>query len=295
MFKNPSGDLHVFENVSEDSPMPKTSQSALGHYQMKRLIPFDAAIEKEQEPQGQQSSFKLQISKEYLARKRLSRDEFLRDKQRILKGKKKAVPKSRKSNSPHSRGGHQNNQHEANNSFTISESDNLSTLGREDKNMQSAELLDYTQPLFQKERMLVVCRVENDGELKENKPIYIPCLDWQKDLKLSVLGPKDIKVLHNSIQQGVQIVAVSFVQSKEDISYVKKVLGPKGQHIKVLAKLQTEKSLRNFDEILEVSDGIIIARGYLGIVLASLEDVVYIQKYIIKKCNLVGKPVILST
>jgi len=93
----------------------------------------------------------------------------------------------------------------------------------------------------------------------------------------------------------VQIVAVSFVQSKEDISYVKKVLGPKGQHIKVLAKLQTEKSLRNFDEILEVSDGIIIARGYLGIVLASLEDVVYIQKYIIKKCNLVGKPCILST
>jgi pyruvate kinase len=66
-------------------------------------------------------------------------------------------------------------------------------------------------PLYQKERMLVVCRAENDGELKENKPIYIPSLDWQKDLKLSVLGPKDIKVLHNSIQQGVQIVAVSFV------------------------------------------------------------------------------------
>jgi len=85
------------------------------------------------------------------------------------------------------------------------------------------------------------------------------------------------------------------VQSKEDISYVRKVLGPKGQHIKVLAKLQTNKSLENFDEILEASDGIIIARGYLGIVLESLEDVVYIQKYIIKKCNLVGKPVILST
>ena len=85
------------------------------------------------------------------------------------------------------------------------------------------------------------------------------------------------------------------MQSKEDISYVRKVLGPKGQHIKVLAKLQTNKSLENFDEILEASDGIIIARGYLGIVLESLEDVVYIQKYIIKKCNLVGKPVILST
>ncbi len=76
---------------------------------------------------------------------------------------------------------------------------------------------------------------------------------------------------------------------------MRKVLGPKGQHIKILAKLQTNKSLEKFDEILEASDGIIIARGYLGIVLGSLEDVVYIQKYIIKKCNLVGKPVILST
>jgi pyruvate kinase len=90
----------------------------------------------------------------------------------------------------------------------------LSILGKgdfTDKNIQSADLLDYNMPLYQKDRMLVVCRAENDGELKENKPIYIPSLDWQKDLKLSVLGPKDIKVLHNSIQQGVQIVAVSFV------------------------------------------------------------------------------------
>ncbi len=93
-----------------------------------------------------------------------------------------------------------------NTSLSVSESDNLSHLGTNardslvDKNIQSADLLDYNQPLFQKERMLVICRAENDGELKENKPIYIPSLDWQKDLKLSVLGPKDIKVLHNSIQ-----------------------------------------------------------------------------------------------
>lgn len=61
-------------------------------------------------------------------------------------------------------------------------------------------LLDLNQPLVQKEKIMVVCRVENDGEIKENKPIYIPGLDWQKDLKLSVLGPNDVKVLHNSIQ-----------------------------------------------------------------------------------------------
>jgi pyruvate kinase len=100
-------------------------------------------------------------------------------------------------------------------------------------------LLDLSHPLIEKERKLVICRVENDGEIKENKPIYIPGLDWQKDLKLSVLGPNDVKVLHNSIQQGVHMIAVSCVESKDDITYVKKVLGSKGQHIKVLAKLQS--------------------------------------------------------
>lgn len=97
--------------------------------------------------------------------------------------------------------------------------------------------MDLTVPLFQKERELVICRVENDGLIKENKPIYIPDLDWQKNLKLSVLGPKDIKVIQNSIQQGVECIAVSFVESKEDIIYVKKVLGAKGAHIKLLAKI----------------------------------------------------------
>jgi pyruvate kinase len=81
--------------------------------------------------------------------------------------------------------------------------------------------------------------VENDGEIKENKPIYIPGLDWQKDLKLSVLANNDVKVLHNSINHGVHMVAVSCAESKDDIHYVRKVLGMKGQHIKILAKLQS--------------------------------------------------------
>ncbi len=61
-----------------------------------------------------------------------------------------------------------------------------------------------------------------------------------------------------------------------------------------MAKLQSQKALENFDSILEASDGIVIARGYLSLSL-DLEDVVYVQKYIIKKCNTVGKPVLLST
>lgn len=108
--------------------------------------------------------------------------------------------------------------------------------------IQSADeqsFMDFSQPLVEKERVMIICRVENDGEIKENKPIYIPRLHWQKDLKLSVLGPIDIKVLHNSIHQGVNMIAVSCVESKDDITYVKKILGSKGQQIMVLAKLQS--------------------------------------------------------
>jgi pyruvate kinase len=158
----------------------------------------------------------------------------------------------------------------------------------------SKTILDFSQPLLRKEEVMVVCRVENDGVIKENKPIYIPRLDWQKDLKLSVLGHNDVRVLHNSIQKGVDMIAVSCVESKDDLIYVKKILGSKGQHIKVLAKLQSLRALENFDSILETADGIIIARGYLGLSL-DLEDVVYVQKYIIKQCNTVGKPVLIST
>lgn len=136
--------------------------------------------------------------------------------------------------------------------------------------------------------------MEVDGEIKENKPLYFPGLDWYKDFKLSVIGPKDVKVLQLSMQLGIHNIVVSCVESKDDILYVRKVLGHKGQHIKLIAKLQNKAALENLDDIINVSDGIIIARAYLGLSL-ELEDVVYIQKYIMKKCNLVSKPVMLST
>lgn len=76
--------------------------------------------------------------------------------------------------------------------------------------------------------MLVICRAEIDGEIKENKPLYFPGLDWLRDLKLSVLGPNDVKVLHNAVNDGVNMIGVSCVESKDDIIFVKKVLGNKG-------------------------------------------------------------------
>lgn len=70
--------------------------------------------------------------------------------------------------------------------------------------------------------------VENDGEIKENKSINFPGLDRSDDLKLSVLGDEDIKILHQCIKQQISMVTVQCVESKEDIMYVKKVLGIQG-------------------------------------------------------------------
>jgi pyruvate kinase len=85
--------------------------------------------------------------------------------------------------------------------------------------------------------MMVVCRAEIDGEIKENKPVYFPGLDWLRDLKLSVLGPNDVKVIHNAVHDGVNMIVISFVESKDDVTFVRKVLGNKGHHIKVISKL----------------------------------------------------------
>jgi pyruvate kinase len=109
-----------------------------------------------------------------------------------------------------------------------------------------------------------------------------------------VVSIKDIKDIHSSIKLGVDFISVSYVESKHDINEVRELLSVKGRQIKIIAKIQNKKALQNFEEILEVSDGIIIARGYLGLDM-KMEDLAIVQKYLIQKCNLMGKPIILST
>ena len=150
------------------------------------------------------------------------------------------------------------------------------------------------KPIKEHSRKVIVCKVEFDCELKPHKPLYFPEFDYKHEFDLSVVTTKDIRDVHSSIKLGVDFISVSYVESKADIVEVRQLLSVKGRHIKVIAKIQNRKALHNFEEILEVSDGIIIARGYLGLDL-KLEDVAYVQKYLIKQCNLAGKPVILST
>jgi len=96
------------------------------------------------------------------------------------------------------------------------------------------------------------------------------------------------------VRQGVDVVAASFIRTPQDVNQIRAVLGEAGRQIKIVSKIESTEGLENFDQILSVSDGIMVARGDLGVELA-LEKIFIAQKMIISKCNKAGKPVITAT
>lgn len=136
----------------------------------------------------------------------------------------------------------------------------------------------------------VVCRVIVGGELGERKGVNVP----GADLSVPTLTEKDIADLRWGAANSVDYVAVSFVRSKEDIIEVRRILEAEGASAKIIAKMETRQSVENIDEILEVVDGMMVARGDLGVEM-NAEDVPMVQKEIIEKCRIQGKPVIVAT
>jgi len=137
----------------------------------------------------------------------------------------------------------------------------------------------------------VMTRVMNDCQLGERKTCILPGVR----VDFPVLQERDKDDLVNfGIPHGVDFVAASFVQSGADVRFIRDVLGEMGQHIKIISKIENKGGLQNFDEILAESDGIMVARGNLGMEIP-LEKVVLAQKMMIEKCNAAGKPVITAT
>lgn len=137
----------------------------------------------------------------------------------------------------------------------------------------------------------VKVKVLNNATLGEKKNVNLPGIK----VKLPTLTEKDEDDLINfGLKEGVDMIAASFVRTEEDVNYIKDVLGPRGDHILIISKIENHEGVENFESILDASDGIMVARGDLGMELP-VEKVFIAQKYMIDRANLVGKSIITAT
>jgi pyruvate kinase len=134
----------------------------------------------------------------------------------------------------------------------------------------------------------LVCKVLQGGELRSGKSVNIPGVH----INFPEIAKKDYDDILTAKKFGYDYISASFVRNESDLKAVKKLV--KDSHIKVIAKIEDMEGVNNFDSILELADGIMIARGDLGVEIPA-EQVPSLQKKFIEKCNELGKPVIVAT
>ncbi len=136
----------------------------------------------------------------------------------------------------------------------------------------------------------VYCEVQNGGDLSSRKGVNIPGVH----VNLPAITEKDISDILFGIEQDVDFIAASFIRTASDVLEIRKILEEHNADIHIISKIENQAGVNNIDEILSVSDGIMVARGDLGVEIPS-EEVPLVQKTLIEKCNRIGKPVITAT
>ena len=136
----------------------------------------------------------------------------------------------------------------------------------------------------------VKCKVTAGGRLFDNKGVTVPGVTWDID----AVTEEDWKHIDFAVTQDIDFVGLSFVRKADDVMKVREFLHERGSTAKIIAKIERIEGLNNFDEILEAADGVMVARGDLGVQIP-IQRVPIVQKELIRKCNHVGKPVIVAT
>lgn len=137
----------------------------------------------------------------------------------------------------------------------------------------------------------VICKALNNGILSNHKGVNLP----GSKTNLPSITPKDVDDIKFGIENDIDFIAASFVRKKEDVYDIRRVLEDHGgENIKIISKIESQEGVDNLDEIIEASDGIMVARGDLGVEIKT-ELIPIVQKQIIRKVNMASKPVITAT
>lgn len=147
--------------------------------------------------------------------------------------------------------------------------------------MRVLEIVDETD---------IVCQVLNNGELSDRKKVNLP----GAKISIPALNPKDVEDIRFAVEHELDFIAASFIRKAEDVLEIRKVIEEFGGRQKIIAKIESQEGLDNLDEILNVVDAMMVARGDLGVEVAP-EQVPMAQKEMIRKCNQKAIPVITAT